>query len=99
MSKELSILPTAFPIQNFPLPEGGNLSDPGMLLRDWFAGLALQGMNASPELMEITSSGSIKDGSAFNRMAKMAYLQADAMIAARTKVTVSELSRTEGETK
>lgn len=56
---------------------------PGMTLRDHFAGLALQGMNANPELLQaITSTGLTVDGS-FGKMARKAYAQADAMLAAR----------------
>lgn len=53
-------------------------------LRDWFAGLAMQGMNANPDLLEIVTSGGILDGSYFEKAAKKAYAQADAMLRART---------------
>ena len=46
----------------------------GMALRDWFAGMALQGMKANPSL-------DWED----DRLAKWAYQQADAMLAARDK--------------
>lgn len=59
----------------------------GMSLRDYFAGQALQGMSASPELMVIVSSGGILDGTAFERMSAKAYELADAMIAHRNKPT------------
>lgn len=52
-------------------------------LRDWFAGQALVGMLASPELMVVVTSGSILDGTAFDRMANRGYTIADAMLKAR----------------
>lgn len=55
----------------------------GMSLRDWFAGLSVQAMQASPELMSVVTSGSILDGTAAERMARRAYQVADAMLAAR----------------
>lgn len=55
----------------------------GMSLRDWFAGLSVQAMLASPELMSVVTSGSILDGTAAERMARRAYQVADAMLAAR----------------
>lgn len=57
----------------------------GMYLRDWFAGMALMGATASPELMRVVTSGEIKDGSMFERMAVSMYQQADAMLKARSK--------------
>jgi hypothetical protein len=58
----------------------------GMTLRDWFAGQALLGMTASPALMElVTSKADGGDGLPFERMARKAYEQADAMLAARSK--------------
>ena len=56
---------------------------PGLSLRDWFAGQAIVGMTASPELMVVVSSGPILDGTAFERMAKRAYQLADALLSAR----------------
>lgn len=57
----------------------------GMSLRDWFAGLAMQAMASNPELLAVVTSGSILDGSAFDRMAKRAYHLSDAMLAERDK--------------
>lgn len=56
-------------------------ADPGMTVRDWFAGKAVQGMLA----------GALADGSAFDAQkdpeifAHMAGLMADAMLAERAK--------------
>lgn len=55
----------------------------GMTLRDYFAAKAMEGMNSNPELMQVVTRGSILNGSALDRMAKNAYLQADAMLRAR----------------
>jgi hypothetical protein len=56
---------------------------PGMALRDWFAGMALMGANANPDLLQVVTSGSILDGSMSERMAARMYQQADAMLKAR----------------
>ncbi len=54
--------------------------------RDWFAGLARQGMTASPELMEfVTSRAEGGEGVPFERLARQAYRQADAMLKERQK--------------
>ena len=45
----------------------------GLTIRDWFAGMALQGMNANPSL----------DKSATKEIAREAYSMADAMLDAR----------------
>lgn len=61
-------------------------SDPSAkTLRDEFAMAALMGMNASPELLQVITSGEIKDGSYLEKMAKHAYGQADAMMKRRLK--------------
>ena len=54
-------------------------------LRDWFAGMAMQGMNASPSLLEAVTTGSILDGTTSARVAKKAYEQADAMMREKSK--------------
>lgn len=67
-------------------PKGDLFDQPGMTLRDWFAGQALLGMTASPELMQlVTSKADGGEGLPFERMARQAYAQADAMIAERDK--------------
>ncbi len=55
----------------------------GMTLRDYFANSAMQANLTSPELMEITSETSIKDGSAFEAIARVSYQIADAMLKQR----------------
>lgn len=55
----------------------------GLSIRDWFAGLAMQAMTASPALMEAVTGPDAGAGRHFERLARKAYEQADAMIAAR----------------
>jgi hypothetical protein len=57
----------------------------GMSLRDYFAGQALAGMNASPALFEAVTSKEAGDGSHYERLSRHAYRQADAMLAERSK--------------
>jgi hypothetical protein len=57
----------------------------GMSLRDWFAGQALAGMNASPALLEAVTSKEAGEGSHYERLCRHAYRQADAMLAERQK--------------
>lgn len=71
-------------------PQHGGSNDrepmnPGMSLRDWFAGQALAGLYACRDLQLATLHDQAKTGSGdFDAcMAKQAYSQADAMIAAR----------------
>lgn len=54
----------------------------GLTKREWFAGMALMGMNANPELLECMTKTSIVHGSHFEALAKNAYKQADAMLKA-----------------
>jgi hypothetical protein len=54
---------------------------PGMSLRDWFAGMALQGMlSANPAMMP-----EVSDKNVDAVLAREAYASADAMIAERNK--------------
>lgn len=74
--------------QAFPVPaddKAGWHSQEGMSLRDWFAGQALAGLYACRDLQLAALHDQAKTGSGdFDAcMAKQAYLQADAMIAAR----------------
>lgn len=65
----------------FPMgyhPEGNNADHIGMSLRDWFAGMALQGM---------LSQGP-SEGTPFDQWAFTAFHMADAMIEARKKVYI-----------
>lgn len=67
--------------------EGGSDSglhaNPGMTLRDWFAGQALAGIAANPE--EAKGSRGLSLSQATKVTAQAAYLLADAMIAERSK--------------
>jgi len=56
-----------------PLTPGMSEQYGGMSLRDWFAGMALQGMTACPDIHAKNDP----------EMAKWAYQQADAMLAER----------------
>jgi len=59
----------------FPIVTASTPLAPGMSLRDWFAGQALAGFAANPESWPLE----------YPTMAKMAYSQADAMLAERDK--------------
>ena len=48
---------------------------PGMTLRDWFAGMALQALDPAP----------FESGKGFSNDARIAYAMADALIEARSK--------------
>ncbi len=76
----------------FPMPEactdlGSNPAQYGMTLRDWFAGMALQGMLAWPGDNQI---GSAIGNGTFDNVAGDAYSYADAMIAARNNQSESK---------
>lgn len=81
MSAEINDGGSAFPIlppicsDGHP-PAGYPYPDPGMTLRDWFAGKALQGMMSNPVLLK--SNGEFRKSNF-----KTCYECADAMIAAR----------------
>ncbi|WP_425902472.1 hypothetical protein [Agrobacterium radiobacter] len=66
-------------------PTFAEVHHPGMTLRDWFAGQALAGLYACRDLQLATLHDQAKTGAGdFDAcMAKQAYSQADAMIAAR----------------
>lgn len=66
--------PQAFPMPASENSQGGHHEQNGMSLRDWFAGMALQGIVANPE-----ASGSIEE------IAHYSYRYADAMLAERAK--------------
>jgi len=78
--------PLAFPLPGLTLSSGvGYPSNPGMTLRDWFAGQAL------PAIIAATSAGQHQPGvrssgmTIAQAMAGDAYDLADAMLAARSK--------------
>ena len=67
----------------FPL---GNDSHPqfrGMQLRDYFAAHIIQGMMASPELLQIVTSKDILKDTCRSRCAFVAYQYADALMKER----------------
>jgi hypothetical protein len=59
----------------FPVTVHHEVHATGMLLRDWFAGMALQGMLANPHRQILSGRAAAMD----------AYLSADAMLAERAK--------------
>lgn len=67
----------AFPREEYQSPPSAH-GQPGMSLRDWFAGQALAGMNAS-----LTTSSSLPDSTGRALMAENAYRQADALLKER----------------
>ena len=77
----------AFPCEDFEhgFHEDTVTKHHGMTLRDWFAGQALEGMNASPALLEAVTAKVAGEGSHYERLARHAYLQADAMLEERSK--------------
>jgi uncharacterized protein YodC (DUF2158 family) len=68
MSKEINTGGPAFPVSTID-----GFRQDGMDLRDWFAGMVLQGIASHSDYHETT----------FNSVAEHCYLQADAMLAAR----------------
>lgn len=63
----------------FPAPAGvQHITEQGMTLRDWFAGMAMQGMLANPELKD-----SIFHGVGHGFLEKSAWNMADAMLKER----------------
>lgn len=78
----------AFPIVTTETNEHGLVFpyvENGMTLRDHFAGLSLAGLYASRDLQMATlhDAGGLGKGNFEEVMAKQAYRQADAMLAAR----------------
>ncbi|WP_375194680.1 hypothetical protein [Sphingobium sp.] len=71
--------PSAFPVNTANMPNPGAYeADPGMTLRDWFAGQALAGMMASEAGIQPYPH---------DWAAERAFLIADAMLAERAKAT------------
>lgn len=79
---------SAFPSEQHECADGtwNQTLDPGMSLRDWFAGQALGGMCADGEgLVALGSFARKKGGTVRGFAAKHAYQFADAMLAERRK--------------
>jgi hypothetical protein len=77
----------AFPVPNYVNVDGDTFeSEPsGMSLRDWFAGQALAGMLAGPDMKNNLLLGN-PDGRELEAwMAEQSYEYADAMLKAREK--------------
>lgn len=60
-------------------------SQNGMTLRDWFAGMALQGMCANPDISKVMADRQMQPSEVRESFALCAYAQADAMILERAK--------------
>ena len=76
MTTEINDGGPAFPhIANWPDKVCNDLNAPGMSLRDWFAGMALSGIQANPK----NAQTDITEDS------KLAYETADAMLVEREK--------------
>jgi len=84
MSEPIDDGGAAFPFQTDQTMDGYNgtkCGEMGMTLRDWFAGQALAGIKANIKLCEICSN--VPGMTQPEAIAKMAYVDADAMIATR----------------
>lgn len=67
----------------FPMPVSGFTErQPGMTMRDWFAGLALAAIGT---WMPVTSCATLESAATLRLRAEWVYRQADAMIAAGGK--------------
>lgn len=70
-------------IEPYPTSEGG------MSLRDWYAGMALQGMMSNPEICKDAKAdfGELNDSAAvlLGEYSKISFMHADAMIRERGK--------------
>lgn len=77
MSQPINDGGSAFPSEQGLLPNGtsNQTYNSGMSLRDWFAGMALQGTAANPSFRK----------EKWETHAKASYEAADAMLAARTE--------------
>jgi hypothetical protein len=67
----------AFPFEHGHSPDAANVRETGMTLRDWFAGQALAGLMAAPDLRP-------QDIPEFTHMATRLYQVADAMLRERS---------------
>ncbi|RYG88630.1 MAG: hypothetical protein EON59_03785 [Alphaproteobacteria bacterium] len=77
--------PSAFPVNDANLGgPGAYAAEPGMSLRDWFAGQALAGMTANAEIARVIQAVARRHGvDEAEAMAMSCYGHADAMIEAR----------------
>lgn len=79
--------PSAFPQHPSAMVAGERVwGEPGMTLRDWFAGQALAGILANPALSNPDLTGDTSSAV----FAEVAYDAADAMLAARATVSEGE---------
>jgi len=69
--------PTAFPWTH------DNMTCTGMTLRDYFAAKAMQAMMSSPEFLVVVTADSAVGGNAKERVSKVSFAYADAMMKAR----------------
>lgn len=77
---------SAFPMQPAPHPGGEyQWADYGMSLRDWFAGMALQGIVASYDVELIKAGKEIYGLSPEKSVSQLAYAISDCMISERNK--------------
>lgn len=72
---------TMLKIKAFPNATGSQ----GMDMRDWFAGLAMQAMLSSPELLVVVTADEVLGDNARERCATVAYRYADAMMKERER--------------
>lgn len=71
----------AFP--QFVLSNGGAYIEGGMTLRDYFAAKAMQAMLSSPEFLVVVTADEAVGGNAKERVSKVSFAYADAMLKAR----------------
>jgi hypothetical protein len=85
--------PKAFPVSvhpRFALEDGEKYVDRGMDLRDYFAAAALAGIKANDALLKrIMDCSEANDESQQVYLARMAYSDADAMLAERERKAAS----------
>lgn len=74
----------AFPVRGLHVEGGGEISSPGMALRDYFAAAALQSFMANKIWCKSVSALAYKSGMTFKEyLSQEAYHVADAMLEAR----------------
>jgi len=75
----------AFPTKAYDLEREQLVREEGMTLRDWFAAKAMQGIYACPVQLYRADGTPMPDPLTSADIAKMAYEEADAMLAEREK--------------